>query len=410
MSSSETMISIRGIAKAYTIRHHQEHHVTLAEQTIAFFKNPRQRVEKEQFWALENIDLDVQRGEVLGVIGRNGAGKSTLLKVLSRITPPTRGEIRLHGRIGSLLEVGTGFHPELTGRENIYLNGSILGMRKKEIDRQFEAIIDFAGVEHFLDTPVKRYSSGMYVRLAFAVAAHLETEILLVDEVLSVGDADFQKRCLGKMEEVASYGRTVLFVSHNMHAVGTTCTSAVQLAGGRVVMVGDTDEVVANYLATAESVLEEHGLPDEKTRGGSGEVRVTAVRPTQAAFLPDETKRFVVELAKRVDTEPQFWISIHLKDERGVEIAQCDSRAVGFWPKLDGEGRARFEFEIAGPWLKPGRHWLDLYVCAMGIVDHVTEACYFDVSPLLPYPEPVGSDATAHGVVLADFSYVPDHA
>ena len=192
--SSDVAIRVEGLGKAYSIRHQRSDHVTLAQVALERAKHPFRRDEREEFWALQDVSFEVKQGEVLGVIGRNGAGKSTLLKLLTRITGPTTGRIDLWGRVGSLLEVGTGFHPELTGRENIYLNGSILGMNRKEIDRQFDAIVEFAGVEKFLDTPVKRYSSGMYVRLAFAVAAHLETEILLVDEVLAVGDQDFQKR------------------------------------------------------------------------------------------------------------------------------------------------------------------------------------------------------------------------
>ncbi|HOI72900.1 MAG TPA: polysaccharide ABC transporter ATP-binding protein [Syntrophales bacterium] len=204
----------------------------------------------DRFWALREIGLEIEHGETVGIIGKNGAGKSTLLKVLSRVTAPTRGEVRLNGRIASLLEVGTGFHPELTGRENIYLNGAILGMRKMEIDRKFDEIVDFSGVETFIDTPVKRYSSGMYVRLAFAVAAHLEPEILLVDEVLAVGDAEFQKKCLGKMGEVAREGRTVLFVSHNMAAVRNLCARSILLEDGRIAADGPSEDTVNRYLRT----------------------------------------------------------------------------------------------------------------------------------------------------------------
>ncbi len=202
-----------------------------------------------EFWALRGVNFEVHRGEVVGVIGRNGAGKSTLLKILSRITEPTAGRIALRGRVASLLEVGTGFHPELTGRENIFLNGAILGMHRSEIKRKFDEIVDFAEVEKFLDTPVKRYSSGMYVRLAFAVAAHLEPEILIIDEVLAVGDMEFQKKCLGKMQQVAEgEGRTVLFVSHNMGAVGSLCKRVIALAGGRVVFDGNTNDGITKYL------------------------------------------------------------------------------------------------------------------------------------------------------------------
>src|SRR5437764_2238225 len=200
-------------------------------------------------WALRDVSFEVRRGEVIGVIGRNGAGKSTLLKILSRITKPTEGYAEIHGRVGSLLEVGTGFHPELTGRENIYLNGSILGMKRAEINRRFDEIVAFAGIEKFLDTPVKRYSTGMFVRLAFAVAAHLDTEILMVDEVLAVGDAAFQKKCIGKIGDVARAGRTILFISHDLTAVQALCNRAIVLKSGRVFHMGPTDEQVQLYLS-----------------------------------------------------------------------------------------------------------------------------------------------------------------
>ena len=237
--SSDLAIRVEGLGKAYTVRHRRHDHVTLAQTALERIKHPFQRDEREEFWALRDVSFEVKQGEVLGIIGRNGAGKSTLLKLLTRITAPTEGRIDLWGRVGSLLEVGTGFHPELTGRENVYLNGSILGMTRKEIDKQFDAIVDFAGVEKFLDTPVKRYSSGMYVRLAFAVAAHLQTEILLVDEVLAVGDAEFQKKCLSKMDEVAKGGRTVLLVSHTRSAIEELATRALWLEKGAVAAIGE---------------------------------------------------------------------------------------------------------------------------------------------------------------------------
>jgi len=208
-----------------------------------------QKGKADYAWALKDIDFEVHQGDTLGIIGKNGAGKSTLLKILSRVTTPTEGIIKIKGRIASLLEVGTGFHPELTGRENIYMNGAILGMTKKEISSKLDEIIDFSGVQMYVDTPVKRYSSGMYVRLAFAVAAHLEPEILIVDEVLAVGDADFQKKCLGKMGDVASHGRTIIFVSHNMTAVQSLCKSAIYLRSGRLADMGRTDKVINNYLS-----------------------------------------------------------------------------------------------------------------------------------------------------------------
>ena len=215
---------------------------------ISYLPSPSTSLGDDEMWALRGVSFEVKRGEILGIIGRNGAGKSTLLKILSRVTAPSRGEVRVKGRIASLLEVGTGFHPELTGRENIYLNGAILGMTKAEIKRKFDEIVDFSGVEKFLDTPVKRYSSGMYVRLAFAVAAHLEPEILIVDEVLAVGDAEFQKKCLGKMKDVAGHGRTVLFVSHNMGAVVALCGRGLLLTKGCVSYSGLIENCIQNYL------------------------------------------------------------------------------------------------------------------------------------------------------------------
>lgn len=244
-------IVVENLSKRYQITLGKTHHDTLRDQIADAFKllfrGNGGGVRQESFWALKDVSFQVNAGEVIGVVGRNGAGKSTLLKVLSRITAPTTGSVEIHGRVGSLLEVGTGFHAELTGRENIFLNGAILGMRKSEIERKFDDIVDFAEVEKFIDTPVKRYSSGMYVRLAFAVAAHLEPEVLIVDEVLAVGDAAFQRKCLGKMQGVAKEGRTVLFVSHNMAAVEHLCQKVIVLVGGEIVFAGDTKEGIEQY-------------------------------------------------------------------------------------------------------------------------------------------------------------------
>jgi lipopolysaccharide transport system ATP-binding protein len=262
---SDTAIRVAGVGKSYLVGHEAEsrHRYVALRDVIArgvkgFARKTRDMLsgkpvmpgdEIEEFWALKDVSFEVKRGDVVGVIGRNGAGKSTLLKVLSRITEPTQGRVEITGRVASLLEVGTGFHPELTGRENIYLNGAILGMTRSEIRARFDEIVAFAEVERFLDTPVKRYSSGMYMRLAFAVAAHLEPEILVVDEVLAVGDAEFQKKCLGKMRDVAGLGRTVLFVSHNMAAVRALCRNALLLDKGRLVLAASSDEVISRYVA-----------------------------------------------------------------------------------------------------------------------------------------------------------------
>ena len=251
------------------------------------------RGSREEFWALRDVDLEVERGETFGIIGHNGAGKSTLLKILSRITPPTRGEADLNGRVGALLEVGTGFHPELTGRENVFLNGAILNMSRAEITRKFDEIIEFADIAQFIDTPVKRYSSGMQLRLAFAVAAHLEPEILIIDEVLSVGDLAFQEKCIGRMEQVSREGRTVLFVSHNLTAVRNLCSRAMLLEGGRVKSLGDTDDVISEY---ARGVRSTAGTPlDDRTdRKGRGDLRFTEIsfessgEPTDSPITGEE--------------------------------------------------------------------------------------------------------------------------
>lgn len=249
MSSDSTpAIAVHGVSKRYFIGH-RARPTTMAERVVQMFRHPFARDEREVLWALRNCSFDVARGDLVGIIGRNGAGKSTLLKLLSRITEPTEGEILMYGRVGALLEVGTGFHPELTGRENVYLNGTILGMRRREIAARFDEIVSFAEVERFLDTPVKHYSSGMYVRLAFAVAAHLEPEVLIVDEVLAVGDSEFQRKCLGKMEEVAHAGRTVLFVSHNMHSISSLTKRTLVLDRGSCVFDGPTAEGIAHYRA-----------------------------------------------------------------------------------------------------------------------------------------------------------------
>lgn len=308
----EPIIQVKGISKKYVIRHEnapyktfQETIINAAKAPFNLIKNNGRLPKKETFWALKGITFDVNRGEVIGIIGRNGTGKTTLLKILSRITEPTEGKITLRGRVASLLEVGTGFHPELTGRENIYLNGSVLGMTKKEIDSKFDEIVKFAEVEKFLDTPVKRYSSGMYVRLAFSVAAHLEPEILLVDEVLAVGDAAFQKKCLGKMGEVAKGGRTVLFVSHQMNSIRKLCERCIWLDAGRIQMVDSTLKVVSAY----EAALTSMSL-DDAIRAGDTHVPARFLRweimeprakqPNMLTNLGPVTFKIVVQVNKPI--------------------------------------------------------------------------------------------------------------
>jgi len=310
-------------------------------------------------WALKDVSFEVKQGEILGIIGRNGAGKSTLLKVLSRITEPTAGDVKIYGRVSSLLEVGTGFHPELTGRENIFLNGAILGMRKEEIKRKFDEIVAFAETEKFIDTPVKRYSSGMYVRLAFAVAAHLEPEILVVDEVLAVGDAAFQKKCLGKMGNVAREGRTILFVSHNMTAVQSLCQRVICLNGGEIIEDGRSGQVVTNYLT--ESVngtgLSEEVWDEVTTAPGNDMVRLhrVRVRPQDGRLSDPLTMQtpFLVEVEYwNLVADAHLHITLHLYTEQGVIAFTTGTRSDHPMPT----GLFRSVWYFPGDLLNSGRH------------------------------------------------------
>ena len=291
-------------------------------------------------WALKDVSFEVKRGEVVGVIGRNGAGKTTLLKVLSRITEPTRGRVKLYGRLGSLLEVGTGFHPELTGRENIYLNGAILGMKKREIESKFDEIVSFAEVERFVDTPVKRYSSGMSVRLAFAVAAHLQPQILLVDEVLAVGDVEFQKKCIGKMEKIANEGKTALVVSHNMSTVKALCTRAMLLEGGVMKAIGLVDDVVAQYLSGGVDVAEKVVSDEDHDVGGGSAIRVKRIR-----LLNEAMNSFSVYWQQPISVSLEIRVFQHIEDVSfGAAIRMPDGTIV-FVSYNDDGGRPQWTLE-----------------------------------------------------------------
>jgi lipopolysaccharide transport system ATP-binding protein len=279
----DPIIYVENLSKRYIIGHQRDRRDALRHRLEAAMRAPlkwlrscttSKRNAKEEFWALKDVSFEVKEGEAMGIIGRNGAGKSTLLKILSRITEPTKGRVTLRGRVASLLEVGTGFHQELTGRENVFLNGAILGMSRAEIKRKFDEIVAFSEVEQFLDTPVKRYSSGMYVRLAFAVAAHLEPDILIVDEVLAVGDAEFQKKCLGKMGEVGHQGRTVLFVSHNLMAIKALCPKCIYLKNGSLVALSDTNQIIDTYLSDTHRLQTDTLLKERRDRGGNGTARI----------------------------------------------------------------------------------------------------------------------------------------
>jgi lipopolysaccharide transport system ATP-binding protein len=282
-------------------------------------------------WALKDVSFEVKRGEAVGIIGRNGCGKTTILKILSRITAPTEGYAEIHGRVGSLLEVGTGFHPELTGRENIYLNGAVIGMKKAEVERKFDEIVAFSEIEKFLDTPVKRYSSGMYVRLAFAVAAHLEPEILIVDEVLAVGDAAFQKKCLGKMGDVANEGRTVLFVSHNMGAVANLCSKTILVDAGRLTLKGDTREVISNYIGSLTNTGGEIVWRNIETAPGNDIVRLKSVRIKSDGVVTSDVRidrEVAVEIYYCCLKEDTILdVNIHLRDKLNSFVLATVSRA-----------------------------------------------------------------------------------
>ncbi|MGH1561900.1 ABC transporter ATP-binding protein [Mumia sp. DW29H23] len=397
----DTAISVSGLSKDYRIARTREHHSTAAEAALARLRHPLERAHYDVFPALDDLTFDIGWGEAVGVIGRNGAGKSTLLKILTRITAPTRGRIELGGRVGSLLEVGTGFHPELTGRENVYLNGTLLGMRKKEISRRFEEIVDFAGVEQFLDTPVKRYSSGMYIRLAFAVAAHLETEILAVDEVLAVGDAEFQQKCLGKMREVARSGRTVLLVSHQVQTVMSLCTSAIYLQNGRLLEHGPVSAAMEHYKRSFEQSA--MTAVEAARRSGSGELRFSNARMTQEVVEPAEEKVVEFTVGANPDFVGTYFVSAELKNSDGTTVLQCDSRLLNFW--LDAKEDVRGTLRIGSPWLKPDSYTVDLFLCKNGVIDAWEGACAFQVMPILPYPEATSDDGTQLGVVFGDFSY-----
>lgn len=356
------IIEVRDLAKRYRLGKHGR--FSTLRDRIAGVLRQRDTTTDEEFWALRDVSFEVRTGEVLGVIGANGAGKSTLLKILSRITEPTSGEITLRGRVASLLEVGTGFHPELTGRENIFLNGVILGMKRAEVARKLDEIVEFSGVEKFLDTPVKRYSSGMYVRLAFAVAAHMDPEILVVDEVLAVGDAEFQKKCLGRMDTLSrSEGRTVLFVSHNMAAIETLTHRALVLESGCVRFCGDTKDAVSCYLKTDEASPE--SFADLAGVDRPSWVGQQCVKIVRGEILEQEQStigfRIAVEVVGEVDGF-ELVIKINARDGAPLGTAFFDWRA-----KCPSGTRQTVEGDIIDPGLAPGGYSLSLFILTTGL-------------------------------------------
>ena len=374
---SEIVVRVEGLSKRYRLGEVERYKTVreslarLARSALARRRETRSedRAARE-LWALRDVSFQVHRGEVLGIIGRNGAGKSTLLKILSRITAPTRGRAEIRGSVGSLLEVGTGFHPELTGRENVYLNGAILGMKRVEVQAKFDAIAEFAEMGRFMDTPVKRYSSGMYTRLAFAVAAFLEPEILVVDEVLAVGDVEFQRKCLGRMDEVARSGRTVLFVSHNMNAVSELCTRALLLDAGGVALDGDVSTVVEAYLAThrsSEPTVDLVGLgrdrPQRYARLRRLGLRNASGAPTTTFVMGEPLKAFVeLECLERMKSAD---VGIKVSSRLGVTIHYL----VSSWEGLRGDlepGRYRFHVRVPRLQLYPGRYRVGVWAGQAG--------------------------------------------
>jgi homopolymeric O-antigen transport system ATP-binding protein len=378
------VISVHNLGKKFILSHQPRERYTALRDVMANgakrlahklrhpFHLPQDDPAHEEFWALKDVSFDIRQGDRVGIIGRNGAGKSTLLKVLSRITEPTTGKVKISGRVASLLEVGTGFHPELTGRENIFLNGAILGMSRAEIGKKFDEIVAFAEVEKFLDTPVKRYSSGMYVRLAFAVAAHLEPEILIVDEVLAVGDAQFQKKCLGKMQEVGKEGRTVLFVSHNMGAVRSLCSRAVMLNQGQIVMDSDVNSTVERYLSSGQETVGTGTIAwNNETAPCCDEICLQCI----SLLDPDNRINSIYDATRHIDIEIQFQVKKPVRGMRIVLSLLTSEGTVAFASTNQSDlgsyvfdaGTYRSSCRIPPDLLNSGLYWVNVHFGITGV-------------------------------------------
>ena len=396
-----TAISVEHVSKTYRIVDGSLKTNRATEAALDRLKHPFRRATYTTFSAIDDVSFDIQWGEAVGIIGRNGAGKSTLLKLLTRVSAPSDGLIDLGGRVGSLLEVGTGFHPELTGRENIYLNGSLLGMTRKEIRRRFDEIVDFSGVEKFLDTQVKRYSSGMYVRLAFSVAAHLETEILAIDEVLAVGDAEFQAKSIAKMRDAANSGKTVLYVSHQPQTVTALCTSAMFLENGSLSYIGGVEGALLQYRESFDRF--QTSQLEAESRPGTGTLRFARARVTEQLQDPSDDTVIEFEVASSQHVVGRYFVSCHINDADGNVILQCDSRLVGRY--FDPHTPQQARLAIRDLWFKPGRYTVDLFLCQAGILDAWEAVDAFEVAPSSPYPAATSDEAMSSGVVLADFDY-----
>jgi ABC-type polysaccharide/polyol phosphate transport system ATPase subunit len=425
---SDTAIKVENLSKRYRIGLKEERAETLIGAMMAWLKAPlanfRQLRQLSHFsdtdqdsddiiWALKDVSFEVKQGEVIGIIGHNGAGKSTLLKILTRITEPTAGRAIINGQVSSLLEVGTGFHPELTGRENIYLNGTILGMSKQEVDRKFDEIVDFSGVERFIDTPVKRYSSGMKVRLAFSVAAHLEPEILLVDEVLAVGDVDFQKKCLGKMGSVAKQGRTVLFVSHSMNAISQLCERVILIEHGKISADGKASEVISEYLGVQQNRLEGSSLDtwniERRPRPFFEEVRINGVAlPAELVVSTDDALQIrIIGDTGDIPVKP-FLCGVHIATLDGIRLMSYGTAWSPLGDDICVNGKVLLSGNIARLPLVPGK-----YVMSIGCwdggrqerVDWLENVCTLSVMPGKDIADRRIPKYKAHGYYLTESTW-----
>lgn len=416
MNSDNIVLSVENISKYYRIGLQEELNENFLGSVLGVIKRPLANFQKyralykfdkdissaddssmdeapDLFVALRNISFKVKKGEVVGIIGKNGAGKSTLLKILSRITYPTNGKVEIHGRNSSLLEVGTGFHPELTGRENVYLNGTVLGMKKKEVDCKFDSILEFSGISKFIDTPVKRYSSGMKVRLAFSVAAHLEPEILIIDEVLAVGDVEFQAKCLGKMNSIANEGRTVLFVSHNMGAVMDLCSRVVWLEGGRIKLDGSSRDVITEYLSVGEHAKENWTRDEVQSIPHNGahmtNARIHAEGSTNSTIL-QYSQRISIEIGYRIISSVRaFKCYVLIRDSfSNILWASQDSHGHDRIEEVRDSGDYKSTCLFPGGWLRPGQYFLTIGIYGKGekiIAEEYVDAMSFRISEV-EYP------------------------
>ncbi len=398
MSSSKVAIKVSNLSKRYMIGKQKDS--SLRGTLSSLFKAGNSS--SDEFWALKDLNFEINKGDVIGIIGKNGAGKSTLLKILSQITAPTTGRIEINGRVASLLEVGTGFHPELTGRENIYLNGTILGMTRKEVKAKFDEIVEFSGIEKFIDTPVKRYSSGMYVRLAFAVAAHLEPEILVIDEVLAVGDADFQKKCLGKMQDVANEGRTVIFVSHNMSAVKSLCLKGIVIKNGTLAYSGSVESALTYYnQASCNPNLFFNTSDFTKRSRGMHDIYIKSVEIDKTVYSVNSSISFAIVLDQTTDFVGKLNLAVFIYDSLNNVVYQLSTLLLGVEVGYNIERSYKFscnELRLSGGVYKIGV-WLE----GNGLEqDYVDEDLYFEVDSSSIYPN---KSAKIVSIVQREFDF-----